>query len=92
MKNLKISIQSGLKEFSDYLKSQGYDVCEMGKNDNDASIAIINVPDFEYEGLSSNTECRNYGDNEKLLVINAYNRSVEDIHRIISNKTSVCIN
>jgi len=90
MNNLKISVQRGLKEITDFLINSGYEVHQMGINDRDVDITIIDVSDYEYEGINSIAECRHYGEDKKLLVINSSNYSPEDILRIINSKASCC--
>lgn len=91
MVNYKISVQRGLNEISELLITNGYEVYQMGIDDKDVDIAIINVSDYEYEGIGSIAECRQYGEDKRLLVINSSNYSPEEVLRIITNKTCTCV-
>lgn len=82
MKNYTISIQRGLSDVSDLLKKEGYNVCYMGQCGTDADIAVIDVPDYEYEGIGP-AECRIIGSERKMFVINSANYSPNEIVDLI---------
>lgn len=89
MKNYKISVQRGLNEISDLLISKGYDVCQSGKCGSKANIAIVEVSDYEYEGLNT-MDCRQLGADDKILVINSANQTPAQVLEIIENKIFTC--
>lgn len=90
MDNLKVSVQRGLNDITDLLIQNGYDVCQMGACSSDVDITIINVSDFEYEGISG-TACRINGEDKRTLLINSAIYSPHEILDIIKNKTCNCI-
>lgn len=89
MNNYKISVQRGLNEISDLLISKGYDVCQSGTCGEKADIAIVEVSDYEYEGLNT-MDCRQLGEDNKILVINSANHTPQQVLEIIENKVFTC--
>lgn len=84
MNNYTISIQRGLSDLSELLKKEGYNVCYMGQCGTDVDITVIDVPDYEYEGIPA-SECRLNGSERKMLVINSANFSTKEIVDIIKH-------
>ncbi len=74
----KIAVEDGLRNISDYLKDEGYDVCSLKseKNLNDCDAIIVSGQDDNFIGMSDTTT--------KTMVIDASGKTVEEVHNQIN--------
>jgi len=84
MKKYKIAVQQGLKEIVDLLKSKGYDVVPFEASGNNVDITIISGVDSEYEEIET-AQCRAWGQEGDMLVINATALSPEKVLEYVEN-------
>lgn len=84
MMNYKIAVQKGLDEIMDVLKKEGYNVVVYEDNKEDVDITIISGIDSEYEEIEP-AQCRAYGNDKKMLIIDATRLTPETILKYVKN-------
>lgn len=67
MKKHIIEVQRGLNEVLELLKSNEYECFVSGTCDKEADIMIVDVPNAEYEGISTSS-CMKAGVKEKVVI------------------------
>ncbi len=87
MGNCTVAIGRGLKEISEALRSEGYNVCELGKCGigTEIDITVVDVPDYEY-GEIEPVECYYTNNGKKMHVINSANFSISNLISLIKKK------
>ena len=84
MKKYKIAVQQGLMDISQLLKDRGHDVVPFETSKDHVDITIISGVHSAYEEIET-AQCRNFGPDNKMLVINATNLSPEKVLEYVEN-------